>query len=310
MERYRIMKKFTKFFAAFLSVLMITSSVGVFADNADHDVPMLISTQDEGLKIAEKVEVDTVYLTLESADELSYIGSDSFAIDGSNSVGDVISALLTDHDVVGVENGYISEIDGLAGATFGGWDGWMYAVKYYLLNEDGTVSLYIDVPNVGINDYYLTSSCNIVLYYADYGAPYAGTSVTEDGMINLVTYTAVYDESYNLVEFAKAPFANGEFTLTAYTVDEDGETVLGETYTFTADENGVLELHQDLRELPNGTYYGSVGKQSDKVATVGEDEISLPEVVRYSDIFTVDVHPTEEEIFKDKLFRLMLGMAR
>ncbi len=150
----------------------------------------------------------------------------------------------------------------------------------------------------------------IVLYYADYGAPFAGTIVTEDEMVGLVTYTPVYDENYNVTSFTEASLANGQFTLTAYTVDENGETVIGKSYVFESDENGLTKLHKDLREVPNGTYFGSVGKQSDKTAQVGDQTISLPEVVRYSDVFTVDVHPTPEELFKQKIFFLMLGMAR
>lgn len=312
------MKKITKFIASFLSVTLIAGSVGVFADDSVIDVKqddiMLISAPEADEAVVEideeAVETAQVFVTLESANGLSYIGSDAFAADGSVTAADVIAALLVDHEVVGLEDGYISSIDGLAAATFGGWDGWMYAVKYYAADENGDVSLYIDVPVVGMNDYVIEASCNIVLYYADYGAPYAGTAVDENGMVKLVTYSAVYDENYNLVEFAEAPLANGEFVLTAYTVDENGEVVMGETYTFAADENGLTKLHQDLREVPNGTYYGSVGKQSEKSVELGEITVNLPEVVRYSDIFTVDAHPTQEELFKEKLFRLMLGMAR
>ena len=304
------MKKFTKFIAAFVSVLMIFGMVGVFADDSLDIVNTSVDADVEPDVSPAPIEAETaeVFLTLESTDGLSYIGSATAAIDGTVTAGDIIGTLLADYELTGLEDGYISSIDGLAAGTFGGWDGWMYAVKYYVAGEDGAVSLYIDMPNVGVNDYPITSSCVIVLYYADYGAPFAGTVVNEDGMVGLVTYTAVYDENYNVVEFVEAPLANAQFTLTAYTVDENGETQLGKSYVFESDENGLTKLHQDLREVPNGTYFGSVGKQSATTAEFGELTISLPEVVRYSDIFTVDVHPTPEEIFKQKIFFLMLGM--
>ena len=302
------MKKFARFLAVFVSVMMIFGAVSVFADDSE---VVTTAADDEELVIAPApVENATVFVTLESSDGLSYIGSGDFASDGSVSAGDVAKTLLVDHKLEGLETGYISAIDGLGAATFGGWDGWMYAVKYYVADEAGNVSLYIDIPNVGLNDYQITGSCVIVLYYADYGAPFAGTIVTEDEMVGLVTYTPVYDENYNVTSFTEAPLANGQFTLTAYTVDENGETVIGKSYVFESDENGLTKLHKDLREVPNGTYFGSVGKQSDKTAQVGDQTISLPEVVRYSDVFTVDVHPTPEELFKQKIFFLMLGMAR
>ncbi len=302
------MKKFARFLAVFVSVMMIFGAVGVFADDSE---VVTTAADDEELVIAPApVENATVFVTLESSDGLSYIGSGDFASDGSVSAGDVAKTLLVDHKLEGLENGYISAIDGLGAATFGGWDGWMYAVKYYVADEAGNVSLYIDIPNVGLNDYQITGSCVIVLYYADYGAPFAGTIVTEDEMVGLVTYTPAYDENYNVTSFTEAPLSNGQFTLTAYTVDENGETVIGKSYVFESDENGLTKLHKDLREVPNGTYFGSVGKQSDKTAQVGDQTISLPEVVRYSDVFTVDVHPTPEELFKQKIFFLMLGIAR
>ena len=301
------MKKSMRFLAVFVCVMMIFGAVGVFAD----DSVVETAIDDEELVIAPApVETATVFVTLEGTDELCYIGSGDFAADGSVSAGNVAQTLLADHELEGLENGYISAIDGLSAATFGGWDGWMYAVKYYVANEDGTVSLYIDIPNVGINDYQITRSCVIVLYYADYGVPFAGTVVDENDMIGLVTYAPVYDENYNVVEFTEAPLANARFTLTSYTTDENGETVIGKSYVFESDENGLTKLHKDLREVPNGTYFGSVGKQSDKTAQFGDLTISLPEVVRYSDIFTVDVHPTPEELFKQKIFFLMLGIAR
>lgn len=303
------MKKFNKFAAALAAVVMIFGSISVFAD--DSVVPISASDEDQIVVINEDDETseaasNIVYLTVEGADSLIYLNSAAFA---GATAKDVISAFAEadELDIVGIDDGYISAIDGLAAGTFGGWDGWMYAVKYYTLNEDETVSLYIDVPSVGINDYAIESSCNIVLYYADYGAPYVGTAVDENGMIKLVTYSPVYDENYNVVEFTTAPLANGEFVFTACSTDEEGNNVFGETYVFVADENGVTALHEDLRELPNGDYIASAGKQSDRTAIVGDETVSLPEAVRYTDLYTVDVHPTDEEILKMKVFFLMLG---
>lgn len=303
------MKKFNKFAVAFAAALMIFGSMSVLAD--DSVVAIADTEADQAAAIDVEVEESAaapslVYLTIEGPDSTIYMGDGTFT---GATAKDVISSLTEGEiDVIGIEDGYISSVNGISAGIFGGWDGWMYVAKYYAPNADGSLSLYIDVPSVGINDYAIDAPCNLVLYFADYGAPYAGTTVDENGMIKLVTYSPVYDENYNVVEFTTAPLANGEFTFTAYTTDEEGNTVLGETYVFVADENGVIELHEDMRELPNGTYFASAGKQTDKVAVVGDGEVSMPEVVRYSDIYTVDVHPTEDEIAKMKVFFLMLGM--
>ena len=299
--------KFAKYLAVILSAMMILGAVAVSADDTALDV---ITTDyegsDEDILILPAPDAE-VFLALEGSEETEFLGSVSVAIDGSATAGSVIAELLADYGLEGLEYGYISSVDGLAGGTFGGWDGWMYAVKYYVLNENDEITLYLDIPSVGVNDYPILSSCEIVLYYADYGAPFAGSTHDENGMIKLVTYSPVYDENYNVVSFDEAPLANGEFTFTEYTIDENGETVLGETYVFTSDENGMTKLHQDLRELPNGDYIGSVGKQSDKTAVVGDETITLPETVLATDVYTVDVHPTEEEILKEKLMMLMIG---
>lgn len=294
------MKKFSRIFAIFMATLMIFGSVAVFADEPADDLVIAPAP----------VETNTIFVTVEGPDGLVFIGSGEFKTDEEITAGDVLKSVIGDgHELTGIDDGYISAVDGVAAGVFGGWDGWMYAVKYYVADEEGNVSLYIDLPNVGVNDYQITSSCNIVLYYANYGTPFAGTVVTDNDMVALVSYTPVYDENYNLVEFTEAPLANGEFTLTSYTVDDEGNTVLGDSYTFAADENGLTKLHRDMREVPNGDYIGSVGKQSETTATIGEVTVSLPDAVRYTDFFTVDVHPTPEEIFRQKVFFLMLGMG-
>ena len=123
-------------------------------------------------------------------------------------------------------------------------------------------------------------------------------------------YTAVYDENYMLVDFEGAPLAGGSFEFTpVYTDEETGEITYGEKIVFTADENGVTELDAEFKALENGYYIGSITKQSEETYTVGDAELTKPEVIRMTDFFVVYNEP--EEVVDDtveKVNIVLIGM--
>lgn len=317
------MKITSRILSVILGLAMIAGSA--VAVSADDDVapiadttettPVETTAEDEADLINEEDEdVALVFVDIEGAEGNIALTSGTFAKDGTVTVADVLKAIDEADDtleITGIDEGYITTVNGLTAGTFGGYDGWMYAVKYYTALDDGTIGMSIDVPMVGVGDYKIEDSCVIVLYYGDYGIPFAETDIDENGMINLVTYTPVYAEDYSVSDFTKAPLAEGTFTFVPVTTDEEGNEVLGEAIVFTADENGVTTLSADMNELPEGIYYGYVGKQSDKIA-VGETEMTKALVVRYADIYIVVkeeiVEPEPDTTEEDKIQLLLVGM--
>lgn len=317
------MKITSRILSVILGLAMIAGSAVAVSANDDvapiadttETTPVETTAEDEADLIKEEDEdVALVFVDIEGAEGNIALTSGTFAKDGTVTVADVLKAIDEADDtleITGIDEGYITTVNGLTAGTFGGYDGWMYAVKYYTALEDGTIGMSIDVPMVGVGDYKIEDSCVIVLYYGDYGIPFAETDVDENGMINLVTYTPVYAEDYSVSDFTKAPLADGNFTFVPVTTDEEGNEVLGDAIVFTADENGVTTLSADMNELPEGIYYGYVGKQSDKIA-VGETEMTKALVVRYADIYIVVkeeiVEPEPDTTEEDKIQLLLVGM--
>lgn len=317
------MKIKSRILSVILGLAMIAGSAVAVSANDDvapiadttETTPVETTAEDEADLINEEDEdVALVFVDIEGAEGNIALTSGTFAKDGTVTVADVLKAIDEADDtleITGIDEGYITTVNGLTAGTFGGYDGWMYAVKYYTALEDGTIGMSIDVPMVGVGDYKIEDSCVIVLYYGDYGIPFAETDVDENGMINLVTYTPVYAEDYSVSDFTKAPLAEGTFTFVPVTTDEEGNEVLGEAIVFTADENGVTTLSADMKELDEGIYYGYVGKQSDKIA-VGETEMTKALVVRYADIYVVVkeevVEPEPDTTEEDKVQLLLVGM--
>lgn len=317
------MKITSRILSVILGLAMIAGSAVAVSANDDvapiadttETTPVETTAEDEADLINEEDEdVALVFVDIEGAEGNIALTSGTFAKDGTVTVADVLKAIDEADDtleITGIDEGYITTVNGLTAGTFGGYDGWMYAVKYYTALEDGTIGMSIDVPMVGVGDYKIEDSCVIVLYYGDYGIPFAETDVDENGMINLVTYTPVYAEDYSVSDFTKAPLAEGTFTFVPVSTDEEGNEVLGDAIVFTADENGVTTLSADMNELPEGIYYGYVGKQSDKIA-VGETEMTKALVVRYADIYVVVkeevVEPEPDTTEEDKVQMLLIGM--
>lgn len=142
--------------------------------------------------------------------------NDTFEIAKDSNVGQLISyadEVSDDIEVVGADAGYISEVNGIAAGSFGGWDGWYYAVNSV-------------VPNVGVNGYTLSNNDTVVLYYGEYPCylPIADTSLlTSEGKI---TFTA------------NATFGDAVLPIDNMTVYFDGKE-------YTTDYNGVVVIDED-----------------------------------------------------------------
>lgn len=308
------MKIFNRILAAALGLCLVAG--GAFAVSADDTADIAAPVTDE--ETAELEDYNVVALTIEGTDATLFSDVEAVLKTETVTVGDIIRMAMEnneDLEVVGVDDGYITSINGLEAGTFGGYDGWLYAVEYFTVEEGEVEDLYnvyktIDVPMVGINDYVITDSCSIVLYYGDYDIPFAGYTVDEEsGMIKLVGYSPVYDENYEIVDFAENALAGGTITLVPVTVDEEGNDVYGDEIVFTADENGITELDADGKAVANGIYLVIVEKDSDVTVEIGDVTLTKPAAVRSTDALSVDnpEEPSEEEIKREKISMLLLG---
>lgn len=283
------------------------------ADEAEADDETEAADETEAPVYTEAVEIP-VFLAVEGPTENYLLTVGNYLNDGSVSAADVIAdateLAVPGTEIVGLDEGYISSFAGIESGIYGGYDGWLYAVKYFEIDEAGNLTTIIDIPVVGIDDYAIDTACLIVLYYGDFDLPFADYVFTEDGMVQLNAYTAVYDENYMLVDFEGAPLAGGSFEFTpVYTDEETGEITYGEKIVFTADENGVTELDAEFKALENGYYIGSITKQSEETYTVGDAELTKPEVIRMTDFFVVYNEP--EEVVDDtveKVNIVLIGM--
>lgn len=188
-------------------------SVQVEKKNSNGAPAVLRYADDFTVNIARENTIN-VNLRIEGP-EACYL-KDTFEIAKDSNVGQLISYAdeVSDNiEVVGADAGYISEVNGIAAGSFGGWDGWYYAVNSV-------------VPNVGVSDYTLNNNDTVVLYYGEYPCylPIADTSLlTSEGKI---TFTA------------KATFGDAVLPIDNMTVYFDGKE-------YTTDYNGVVVIDKD-----------------------------------------------------------------
>lgn len=140
---------------------------------------------------------------------------DTFEIEKDSNAGELIAfadEVSDDIEVVGADKGYISEVNGISAGSFGGWDGWYYAVNGI-------------APNVGVSGYTLSDNDTVVLYYGEYPCyiPQADTSLlASEGKI---TFTA------------KATFGDAVLPIDNMTVYFDGNE-------YTTDYNGIVVIDE------------------------------------------------------------------
>ena len=137
------MKITSRILSVILGLAMIAGSA--VAVSADDDVapiadttettPVETTAEDEADLINEEDEdVALVFVDIEGAEGNIALTSGTFAKDGTVTVADVLKAIDEADDtleITGIDEGYITTVNGLTAGTFGGYDGWMYAVKYY-----------------------------------------------------------------------------------------------------------------------------------------------------------------------------------
>ncbi len=121
--------------------------------------------------------------------------------------------------IVGADTNYITEVNGVKAATYGGWDGWMYQVN-------GTAA------PVGIEAYEIAAGDSIVLYYSDefgIGMDYPVLNVDKiaEKKISFTSVKTTYD-------------AEGKASTAEVKVTDMDVTIGGETYK--TDANGEIAL--------------------------------------------------------------------
>ncbi len=130
--------------------------------------------------------------------------------------------------IVGADANYITEVNGVKAATYGGWDGWMYQVN-------GTAA------PVGIDAYEIAAGDSIVLYYSDeYGIgmdyPVMNTEKLAEKKISFTSTKTTYD-------------AEGKASTAEVKVADMNVTIAGET--FKTDANGEITLSDAaMKALP------------------------------------------------------------
>lgn len=150
---------------------------------------------------------------------------------------------------------YITDINGDAAATFGGWDGWLYTVN-------GLEAA------VGINGVYLNDGDSVLFYYGDpYGVgmqyPVIDTTEIDSGVIRFISNDTTYDGDWNPIVTANPVI---------------GMTVVIGDATFTTNEEGKIVFDNEL--LPADKYSISIDKKA---------ENGLPLVLRFAPDAEIDI---------------------
>lgn len=227
---------------------------------------MLAALTTVGVAAAEPSQA-TISLRIEGISRNLFYGELVVPYDGELRAVDVLlaaDAQSEDLTITGADIGFISDINGDASATFGGWDGWLFKVN----GED---------PDVGILDYLVKDGDDLLLYYGDpYGAgmqfPEAVLSGFGEGIIRFQSVDTTFDADYNKI-VATNPVAGA--TVIWYTGEE--------TTTYTTDNNGEIVI-PSLYRTP-----GMHKMQISKLGSILSDDQYLPLVLRLTPGFEVEI---------------------
>ncbi|MCH5304594.1 MAG: DUF4430 domain-containing protein [Ruminococcus sp.] len=192
--------------------------------------------------VAVSAEGDRISVRIEGIEKNLFTGEIEIADD--TTVADVLMSIDKNNEdisIVGIEDNFITEVNGEITSSFGGWDGWNYSV-----NDE--------VPSVGIGDYKLTPGDVVVLYYADYPSqiPVADLSKVNEGVIKVSSYDTQWIED-----------ENGEWIPVSEWVPITGATVNltdgNKISEYITDEKGVINF--SISDF-SGTVNGSIDKKS------------------------------------------------
>ena len=156
-----------------------------------------------------------VNIRIEGVTETLFQDTISMEITDTTSVADALTIADKNSDsltIVGIENGYITEVNGETSGKFGGWDGWLYAVNG-------------SAPEVGISSCPVKDGDSIVLYYGDYPCQYPRVNLAKSysGVLKFESYDTTYDENWNPT-YSWEPIADATVTVgdSKYTTDSNG----------------------------------------------------------------------------------------
>ncbi len=165
--------------------------------------------------------------------------------------------------ITGIEDSYITDVNGDSAGAFGGWDGWLYTVN----GEEAAV---------GIGDYQISDGDSILLYFGDpYGAVMQFPIMNYDETSGMLTFTSLdtaYDENWNPV-VSENPVSGMDVVI------DDGTS-------FVTDENGQV----DISALASGSYSISWSRY---------DENGLPTVLRSAPDVYLDLGFTLGDVTED-----------
>ena len=197
----------------------------------------------------------TVQVTLRIEGINSNFYYDTLELEENATVLDALKMANADADLnmKGLEEGYITEVNGEAAATFGGWDGWLFRVN--------GIS-----PTVSCGEYILQNNDQIVFYYSDeygVGMQFPQVEILENGVIRFTSEDVTYDADFNPVTQVN-PVTGAQVTL-------DGKT-------YQTDENGEISVGQDITQ--SGEYRLQIERYADS---------GVPTVLRLAPDFTVSL---------------------
>lgn len=193
------------------------------SDNVGAAAPAAGESDDTNAPAAATTEL-TAHVRVEGIDKMLYNSDVTVKVkEGEKATAkSVLMAADEQSDeltIVGADANYITEVNGVKAATYGGWDGWMYQVNG------------VAAP-VGIDAYEIAAGDSIVLYYSDeYGIgmdyPVMNTEKLADKVLSFTSTKTTYD-------------AEGKASTQEVKVADMTVTIAGET--FKTDANGEITL--------------------------------------------------------------------
>ena len=144
-----------------------------------------------------------------------------------------------DVTITGVASGFISDVNGDASGTFGGWDGWLFRVN----NVE---------PSSGIDTALLNSGDTILLYYGgpyDFGMQYpdVDSSRIGSGILKFTSQDTTYAPgpitTTNPIVGATVTWYYGGGTTATYMTDANGEVVIPEGQRTVGDHHIQIEQY-------------------------------------------------------------------
>ncbi len=169
-------------------------------------------------------------------------------------------------EMKGIEDGYINDINGEVAGSFGGYDGWMFAVNDV-------------VAASGISDITLKDGDKIVFYYADYPCQYTliDSDKARDGVVRFYSIEKEYGDNGEVIREYESPITDASvvFNSVSYTTDGNGEINVGRKLT-----NGDYTVSfEKNKTTDNGNLPVAVRLKDFKL--IVSDKVEAPNLVLY-----------------------------